>query len=349
MATLKAFSDELAALVESAGSSVVQVDARRRHPATGIVLQADGVIVTAHHIVTRDEAITVTFADGTELPATMVGRDPSTDLAVLRVEAEGLTVPNWVTSDEATVGALVLALGRPGATVQASLGVVSALGDSWQAPSGSRIDRYMKPDLVMYPGFSGGPLVGADGVVYGMNTSAMMRGAAITIPTETIQRVAEALLEHGHIKRGYLGVTAQTVRLQDAITEEAEQETGLLVASVEEDSPAAVGGVLQGDVILQLDGNATRSMEELLGLLNGVIVGSEVALTLVRGGEMQTITVTIGERPATSEKRGGRGEGFGPRGGHGHGFGPHGGHGPFGAHGGPGSKFGSRRRGPKNH
>jgi S1-C subfamily serine protease len=296
MTTLKTLSDELAALVESAGQSIVKVDARRRLPATGIVMQADGVIVTSHHVVTRDENIHVTLPDGTTLPATLVGRDPSSDLAVLRVGAEDLTVPNWVTSDNAGVGQLVLALGRPGKSVQATLGVVSALGESWQAPSGSKIDRYFQTDVVMYPGFSGGPLVGADGAVLGMNTSALMRGTSITIPTETVQRVAAALLEHGHIKRGYLGVTAQTVRLSEETAEAAGQETGLLVASVEGGSPAAVGGVLQGDVIVRLGDNVTRSMEELLGLLNGPVVGSAVELTLVRGGALKTISVTIGER-----------------------------------------------------
>jgi S1-C subfamily serine protease len=296
MTTLKTLSDEMAALVESAGQSIVQVNARKRLPATGIVMQADGVIVTSHHVVTRDEDIHVTLPDGTTHPATLVGRDPSTDLAVLRVGADDLAVPNWATSDGASVGQLVLALGHPGKSVQATLGIVSALGDSWQAPSGSQIDRYFQTDVVMYPGFSGGPLVGADGAIFGMNTSAMMRGASITIPTETIKRVGAALLEHGHIKRGYLGVTAQAVRLSEDMAEAAGQETGLLVASVEGGSPAAVGGVLQGDVIVTLGDTATRSMESLLGLLNGAIVGNDVELMLIRGGAMQSLTITIGER-----------------------------------------------------
>lgn len=296
MTTLKTLSDELAALVETAGQSIVKVDARRRLAATGIVMQADGVIVTSHHVVTRDDDIHVTLPDGQTLPATLVGRDPSTDLAVLRVGMEGLPVPNWTTSESAGVGQLVLALGRPGKSVQATLGVVSALGESWQAPSGSQIDRYFQTDVVMYPGFSGGPLVGADGAIFGMNTSALMRGTSITIPTETVQRIGAALLEHGHIKRGYLGVTAQTVRLQEEMAEAAGQGTGLLVASVEGGSPAAVGGVLQGDVIVRLGHNPTRSMEDLLGLLSGTIVGTAVELKLVRGGEMKALTVTVGER-----------------------------------------------------
>lgn len=296
MDTLQTVSNEMAALVETVGAGIVQVNARKRMPASGVVMSEDGMIATSHHVVTRDENIHVTLPNGDKMSASLVGRDPSTDLALLKVDASGLTVPNWVTSDNAKVGHLVLALGRPGKTVQATLGVVSALGDGWQSPGGGTVDRYFQTDVVMYPGFSGGPLAGADGAVYGLNTSALMRGTSLTIPTETVQRVAEALMEHGHIKRGYLGVTAQTVRLQESIVEEAGQDTGLLVASVATDSPAATGGVLQGDVLLMLGENRVRSMEELLSLLSGSIVGNEVAIQLARGGAMQSVTVTVGER-----------------------------------------------------
>jgi S1-C subfamily serine protease len=296
MDTLKTVSNEMAALVETVGAGVVQVNARKRMPASGVVMREDGVIATSHHVVTRDENIHVTLPNGDKMSATLVGRDPSTDLAILKVDASGLTVPNWVTSDNAKVGHLVLALGRPGKTVQATLGVVSALGEGWQSRSGGTVDRYFQTDVVMYPGFSGGPLAGADGAVYGLNTSALMRGTSLTIPTETVLRVGEALMEHGHIKRGYLGVTAQTVRLQESIIEEAGQETGLLVASVADESPAAVGGVLQGDILLMLGDNRVRSMEELLSQLSGSIVGGEVGVQLVRGGAIQSVTVTVGER-----------------------------------------------------
>ncbi|MEO0564891.1 MAG: PDZ domain-containing protein, partial [Chloroflexota bacterium] len=214
---------------------------------------------------------------------------------VLKIEADGLTVPNWVRSDDAAVGALVLALGRPHANVQATLGVVSALSSgSWGPRGGGNMERYFQTDVVMYPGFSGGPLVGPDGAVFGLNTSAFRRGTSLTIPTETIQRVAEALLKDGHIKRGYLGVTAQTVRLQEAT--ESGQETGLLVASVEAGGPAAEGGVLQGDIILSLGGTPTRSMEELLSMLSGAVVGTEVTVEVIRAGAVQSMNVTVGAR-----------------------------------------------------
>jgi S1-C subfamily serine protease len=295
MTTLQTLSNEMATLVETTGASVVKVNARRRLAATGIIMSEDGVIVTSHHVVTRDENIHVTLPDGTVKEATLVGRDPSTDTAVLKVDATGLTTPNWQPSSAAAVGHLVLALGRPGKTVQATLGVVSALGDSWQSPGGGKVDRYFQTDVVMYPGFSGGPLVGADGAVFGMNTSALHRGTSLTVPTETVQRVAEALLKDGHIKRGYLGVTAQTVRLQESAP--TDQETGLMIVGIEDGSPAAAGGVLQGDVMISVAGTPTRSMEELLALLSGAVVGEQAEIALIRGGQIESVTVTIGERP----------------------------------------------------
>ncbi len=295
MEMLKQISDEMTTLAEQVGAGMVRVEARRRYPATGVVLSEDGIIATAHHVVRQDEGIRVGLPDGTIVEAELVGRDPGTDLAILQAETDGLTVPNWTTTEEAAVGELVLALGRPGKTVQATLGVLSALGGSFQASSGGTIDRYVRTDVVMYPGFSGGPLAGADGRVYGVNTSALMRGTSLTVPTETVQRVAEMLKAHGHIKRGYLGVTAQTVRLPEATAKESEQETGLLVASVEAGSPAD-GHLLLGDTILKLNDSRTRSMDELLSLLMGDVAGKPATVTIIRGGSIQDIEVTIGER-----------------------------------------------------
>lgn len=294
MSTFADFSNDMANLVESVGASLVRVEARRRMATTGIIWNADGVIITSHHGVTRDENIHVGLPDGTTVPAALVGRDPSTDIAILKAELNGLPVPTWATSNDARVGHVVLALGRPGKTVQASLGVISALGNAYQAHGGGKIDRYLQADLVMYPGFSGGALVGADGKVFGMNTSALMRGASITVPTETLTRIAQTLIEHGHIKRGYLGVTAQTVRLPE--TAVSGQETGLLIASVEAKSPAEESGLMLGDVIVQMADQPMRSMEDLLALLNSGIVGETLSASILRGGELRTLSVTIRER-----------------------------------------------------
>lgn len=296
METLNTVSREMAQLVETIGASVVRVEARKRQAASGIVMNTDGVIVTSNHVVTRDENIRIGLPDGNTVDASVIGRDPGTDLAVLKTEATNLKTPTWANTDTAQVGNLVLAVGRPGNRLQATLGVVSALGDAWQVMGGGKIDVFLRTDVVMYPGFSGGPLVAANGNILGLNTSALMRGESLTIPTETIQRVANALLKDGHVKRGYLGITAQTVRLPQAAADDAGQATGLLIASVEQGSPAESGGILLGDVIVMVGENRTRSMEELLAMLAGGMVGETVTVKVLRGGAMIDISVTIGER-----------------------------------------------------
>jgi len=293
---LQTLSQEMAATVEAAGPAVVRVEGRRRVPATGVVWSADGLIVTAHHVLSRDERITVGLPDGSTRPAALVGRDPSTDLAVLRADGGGLTPAAWASGDGPGVGQLVLALGRPGRSVQATLGIVSALGESWRTPAGGQIDRYLQTDVVMYPGFSGGPLVDASGQVLGLNTSALLRGISVTVPAATVRAVADALLAHGHIRRGYLGVGAQPVRLPEALAGQIGQETGLLIASVEPGSPADAGGLMLGDTIVALDGHPVHHMDDLLALLGGDRAGKAVPVRVVRGGKVQDVTVTIGER-----------------------------------------------------
>jgi S1-C subfamily serine protease len=290
-------SDNLAATVETTGSAVVRVEARRRLPASGIVWSADGTLVTAHHVVEREDNISLGLAEGESTSATLVGRDPTTDLAVLRAEVKDLPTPTWLEPNDLKVGHLALALGRPGRTVQATLGIISALGESWRTPAGGHVDRYLQTDVVMYPGFSGGPLVAASGEVIGLNTSALLRGISLTVPIPTIRQVVEALLTHGRVRRGFLGVGAQAVRLPSALREQLGQETGLLLVSVEPDSPADQGGLLLGDTIVGFDDQPVRHMDDLLALLSGDRVGESASVRIVRGGQVQEVVVTIGERP----------------------------------------------------
>jgi S1-C subfamily serine protease len=149
----------------------------------------------------------------------------------------------------------------------------------------------------MYPGFSGGPLVDVDGAVLGLNTSALLRGMSLTVPTPTVRQVVETLLAHGRVRRGYLGVGAQPVRLPAKLEEGLGQETGLLLVSVEPRGPAGQAGLLLGDTIVALDGEPVRHMDELLALLSGDRVGAAMPVRFVRGGQVQELTVTIGERP----------------------------------------------------
>ena len=292
---LQGISDAMADAVETAGKGIVRVEGRRRMAASGIVWSADGVIVTAHHVVEKDE-ITVGLPDGSEVKATLAGRDPTTDLAVLKAEAKGLTAPKWADPAGLKVGHLVLATGRPGNTVQATLGVISALGDVWRTPAGGEIDRYLQTDVVMYPGFSGGPLVAAGGELAGLNTSALLRGVSVAIPYPTVSRITETLLKFGRVRRGYLGVGAQPVRLPGGLRDTLGQETGLLIASTETDSPAEKGGLLMGDTIVALDGQAVRHLDDLLALLSGDRIGKAIPVKIIRGGEVKEVKVTIGEK-----------------------------------------------------
>lgn len=289
-------SAALATAVSQADSGIVRVEGRRRLGATGIVW-GDGIIVTANHVVNRDEHLKIGLPDGSSVSASLVGRDPSTDLALLKVEASGLTPLTEGNKQDLGVGNFVLALGRPGRTVQATLGIVSALGDGWRTRRGGQIDRYLQTDVVMYPGFSGGPLIDAAGQLIGLNTSALGRGVSLTIPTPTLARVADSLLAHGRVQRGYLGVSTQRVHLPDDVKAELEQKRGLLVVSVENDSPAAKAGLTLGDTLVTFSDSPVQSHDDLLALLTGDLVDTAVPIKFVRGGQVHTTDVTIGARP----------------------------------------------------
>lgn len=289
-------SEGLAGAVATAGAGVVRVEARRRMPATGLIWAADGLIVTSNHVVRADSGIQVGLADGRVVAAALVGRDPTTDLAVLRAEAGDLPVLERVDAADLRVGQFALALGRPGKTVQATLGIVSALGDGWRTGGGGVIDRYLQTDVIMYPGFSGGPLVDAKGRVLGLNSSALARGVSVSIPAGTLNRVVALLVSDGKVKRGYLGVSTQAVRLPQAVRDEVGQETGLLIVAVEAGSPADQSGLVLGDTIVKFAGISVRSHDDLVALLSGDRVGKSAPADILRGGTLQVIDVLIGER-----------------------------------------------------
>lgn len=293
---LQKVSNEMAELVRLAGPSVVRVEGRRRTPGSGIVWSADGLVLTANHVVKRDDNLMIGLADGQSVGAKVVGRDPSTDLALLQAEAGGLSAFTPAEAGTFGVGQFVLALGRPGRTVQATLGIVSGLGDAWRTGMGGQIDQYLQTDVIMYPGFSGGPLVEAGGRLIGLNTSGLGQGVSLAIPASTLSRVAGALQSDGRVRRGYLGVSTQRVRLPDEMATAAGQKTGLLVISVESGSPAAEGGLLLGDTIVGLGGKPIQGHDDLLAALSGDAVGQKEVVRVVRGGALQELTVKVGER-----------------------------------------------------
>ena len=239
MSALTDFSNGLSAAVEKAGISTLLVDGRRRYPASGIAYAAD-LVLTADHVITREDNISVTGADGKSINATIAGRDPGSDLVLLRLSDKAL-MPAKVADALPKVGTLVLAVGRPNtAGLQASWGIVTAIGGPARTGRGGLLDEYIQTETVSYPGFSGGPLVNTDGEVLGLNTSGLTHGGALTIPIKAAWRVADALAKHGSVKRGYLGVRTQSVSVPDASQKSLgrTQAQGLLVMWLEEGGPA---------------------------------------------------------------------------------------------------------------
>ncbi len=294
---LTSLSDAMAAAVEQAGAALVTVDARRRMPASGVAYAAD-LVLTADHVVERDEDVRVVLPDGSSVSASVAGRDPGSDLALLRLPSAGLALAE-VASGPARVGQLVLALGRPDPdSVQASLGVVSAVGGPVRLRRGGMLERYYRTDAIPYPGFSGGPLIDTAGQILGVNTSGLTRGASLTLPADMAWNLAAALAEHGRVQRGYLGVRSQPVSLpaSQRAALGREQAAGLLLVGVEDDSPAARGGLLVGDILVGLNGEQIEDIDSLQALLTGGTVGVATAVEIVRGDQHQTLSVTIGER-----------------------------------------------------
>jgi S1-C subfamily serine protease len=295
--SLVALSDAMVEAVARAGGATVLVSARRRFPASGIGYAAD-LILTADHVVEREEDINIQLPDGTDLPAAVAGRDPGSDLALLRLKSGAVQVAETVT-EEAQVGQLALALGRPSSGgIQASLGIISSIGGPIRTGRGGLLERYLATDAIPYPGFSGGPLVDASGRVLGINTSGLTRGASLAIPARQAWQVAAALVQYGHIRRGFLGIRSQPVELPPAwqTALNRQQGMGLLIVGVEQGGPAAAGGLMVGDVLVGIAGQPVADPDELLGKLDGSLIGQPTPVEILRGGRVQTLPITVGER-----------------------------------------------------
>lgn len=293
MATLSDLSRDIAELVERCGPSIVQVDARRGRSATGVVW-GDNLVLTADHVLEHDDAITVS-AGAAAVKASVAGRDPGTDLALLKTQ--GLTAPAAprARSADTRAGQIVLAVGRPG-ELRVTVGIISGVSESFRSWRGGETERLIQTTAELLPGFSGGPLIDADGRVIGINSWNFGRGVSRAIPVETAEKVAESLRTHGRIRRAYLGLGTQPVRLAEALKNQLGQETGLLVVTVESDGPAAKAGLLQGDTVVALDGEPVRQLDELFRALRGLEVGSAHKLRVVRAGDLKEVTITTGER-----------------------------------------------------
>jgi S1-C subfamily serine protease len=288
---LQSLSNDLATAVERGGRAVFSVAGRPRLASTGVHWR-QGLVVTADHTVHADEDVTITGPDGRALTARVAGRDPTIDIAVLKVDAPGVPVADVADSQAVRVGHIVLALG---AGPRASWGVVSSIGEGRRARGPA--PELLHLDLTLYPGFSGGPLVDTQGRVVGINTSGASRHLAI--PASAVNRVVDELVRRGHIPRAYLGVSTQPVRLPEPLRQRhaLDQQTAVIVVEVQSGSPAAAAGLSIGDVIVSLGANRITDPTDLKATLRPERVGESITASVLRGGEPKDLQVTVGERP----------------------------------------------------
>lgn len=295
MHLLSSLSSQMADAVEQIGLALVMVNGRQRQSASGIVYAPD-LILTADHVLEREDNLTIQTFDERTLTAQFVGRDHVSDLAILRVPDLGLD-PAATASDPARVGQLILAVGRPTASgPMASIGIVSAVGGPLRMRRGRMLERFIRTDAIPYPGFSGGPVIDGRGAVLGILTTGLIGGATLAIPTAIAWRVAGTLSQQGFIKRGFLGISSQPVQLPEGQRAGRAQEQGLLIVRVEPDSPAAQGGMLLGDILVGIDGQPVNDTDDLQALLMSDRAGKTVPVEVIRGGTLQTLQVTVGQR-----------------------------------------------------
>jgi serine protease DegQ len=291
---LDTLSNQMADVVSAAAASVVQVQGRRR-PASGLVYAADVVLTTARAI-GREDGVRVRRSDGRTLEAQLAGWDPTTNLAVLQVAGLDLP-PVSPASTPARVGHLALAVARSWSNaLTASAGIISVIGGPLPTGRGRAIDEVIRTTAPMHDGFAGGAFLSTGGGLIGVPTAAAIRGLGVVIPASIAWKTAATLLEHGGLKRGYLGIAGQPVRLPDAQQSEG-REDALLIVGVTSGSPAAAAGLMVGDIIMLFDGHPVESPEDLLDLLLGDRVGRSVPLRILRGGAAIDVAVTVTERP----------------------------------------------------
>ena len=283
--------------VRQGANAVVRVDGGRRRASSGTVWDSGGVIVTAAHGLDSGDEVELGLPSGDCAPAEVVGRDPSTDLAVLRTRASGLATPTW-SGLPLAVGQLAVVVTRPGRGPRAALALVARLGDAWRTAAGGRIDRYVELDAAVQAGFSGGLVVDLGGRAVGLASAGLVRGEPLAVPPATLRRVVEAVLAHGGVRRGYLGVASLPVRVPAALAQATGQDGALLLTAVEEASPAARAGLIVGDLLLALDGAPLCEMGDLLPALEEERIGQVVRVRLARGGAVRELDLVVDVRGA---------------------------------------------------
>jgi S1-C subfamily serine protease len=296
---LDKLSAELARAVDSAAASVAAVEGRPRYPSSGVFWAPDA-IVTAAHTIQREEEITVALPSGRRVPATLAGSDGGTDIAVLRLAEPVDAVRIFDRAPLPKPGHVALAIGRsPDSGVNATMGIISAVSGPWRTWRGGLLDQYIRLDLTLYPGSSGGAVIDTSGRLIGIATSALSRIAGLAIPVSTVARVADELLSRGYIRRAYLGVGLQPVTLPEALVGRLKlsAQSGLIILSLEPEGPAAKAGLMVGDILTALDGKPLAETDEVQSRLAGIAAGQSVLAALVRGGERVELPIAVGEWP----------------------------------------------------
>jgi S1-C subfamily serine protease len=296
-------SNALAQATERAAANIVAVHAESRGSASGVVWRA-GVIVTAEHALRRDEEIQATLPDGRVVPAALAGRDPSSDLAVLKCAEASAAVSAFGEVTTLKPGSLTLVVGRTRASGPvAALGAVSLVVPERRTWTGVALAPYIRLDVGLQPTAIGGAVVDAQGRIVGIATPRFARFGAIAIPAPAVDRVIDTLLKKGHIPQGYLGVGLQPVRLPEALRQSLQrsEKTAAIVLEVEPESPAHKAGIVIGDILITLAGHPVARLEDVHSQLHAESIGKPLALKFVRGGAMQEVNIVIGERSRGGE------------------------------------------------
>ena len=295
--SLVSLSNELASLVESSAAPVVAVHGRPRFNSSG-VHWSPGIVVTAEHTLRHDDDIVVRTGAGDELRAEIAGRDPGTDLAVLRVK--DLTIPTAPKSEDSghRPGDLIVAVGRNKNSANAALGVISSLGAASQTWRGGKLDQVIRLDIALHPVASGGAVVDSSGKLIGIATPILSRAAVFAVPNTTVERVVQALLAHGRLPQGYLGAGLQPIRLPEHLTKGLGLAIGggLMTVSVDQNAPAGKAGLMIGDVLFELNNQFVDRPEAVRPLL-AESVGKTISARILRGGKLVNLEIAVAERP----------------------------------------------------
>jgi serine protease Do len=295
MDSLVQISNALRDVVARVAPSVVSVRGRRACAASGLVW-SENLVLTSARAFDREDELSVVVGDG-QRSAQQVGVHPGSDLLALRVE--GPLSPFVRATTHSELGELVALLARPGESLRARLGVISAAGGEWHLPGGARVERYLETDIAPTPALAGTALIAMDGSLVGINHPGIARGALVTLPASSIVEIVEQLSSHGRVRCGHLGVMVHPVRLPSALAKELGRSAGLMTLGVSESSPAERAGVLLGDVLLEFDGQPLARVDELAAALSATSIDRQSQLRVLRSGGVRSLAVKPEERPIT--------------------------------------------------